>query len=37
MMQKLLCETSRVFMIKKLLESEVGSNCHILRKLEIEE
>jgi hypothetical protein len=37
MMQKLLCETSSVLMIEKLLESEVGSNCHILRNLKIEE
>jgi hypothetical protein len=37
MMQKLLCEPSSVFMIEKLLEVEVGTNCHILRKLKIEE
>jgi hypothetical protein len=37
MMKKLLYETSTVLMIEKLLEGEVGTNCHILRKLKIEE
>jgi hypothetical protein len=37
MMKKLLCESSGILMIEKLLESEVGSKCHILRKLKIEE